>query len=235
MSLSRVIREASSAPPVYIGEHSSILTEVFQAEQLLRTSYPSLSLTTDSRGTKSIPLQEIFKIDKLLADARQQAKQAGFQDGFKAGNSRGEVEAKKAVQQFGLAISDAIAQRETMLREAKQHILELVLQISKKVTCDAVQINPETTLKMISGVIDSLTDRSQIKIKVHPDHLAIVKQNMETLIAASPSIKELSVEADPRVHLGGCFIETPSGDIDARLESQFDVVRDALTVDPSDV
>jgi flagellar biosynthesis/type III secretory pathway protein FliH len=30
------------------------------------------------------------------------------------------------------------------------------------------------------------------------------------------------------VKYGGCFIETPTGDIDARLESQFEVISDAV-------
>ena len=81
---------------------------------------------------------------------------------------------------------------------------------------------------MIRGVIDSLIDRSRLKIKVNPDHLPIVEQNIDRFLEGSTTIKELAIEPDPRVKHGGCFIETPTGDIDARLESQFDVIADTL-------
>ena len=41
-------------------------------------------------------------------------------------------------------------------------------------------------------------------------------------------LEPFSIEADPRVQAGGCFIETPSGDIDARLSSQFEVIEQLI-------
>jgi flagellar biosynthesis/type III secretory pathway protein FliH len=70
-----------------------------------------------------------------------------------------------------------------------------------------------------------------LKILVHPDFLPIVEQNIARYLSGRSVIKDLTVEADPRVRLGGCFIQTPSGDIDARLESQFDVIEDVISTD----
>ncbi len=42
------------------------------------------------------------------------------------------------------------------------------------------------------------------------------------------AIKEFEIMADSRIRVGGCFIETPSGDIDARLESMYSVIKQAL-------
>ena len=81
---------------------------------------------------------------------------------------------------------------------------------------------------MIGGVIDQLVDRTKLRVKVHPDHLPLVEQNMDRFLASSTVIKDLKFEADPRVRMGGCFIETPTGDIDARLSSQFEVIEDTL-------
>ena len=51
---------------------------------------------------------------------------------------------------------------------------------------------------------------------------------MDRFLSGSTAIKDLQFEADPRVREGGCFIETPTGDIDARLESQFEVIEHVL-------
>jgi flagellar assembly protein FliH len=101
------------------------------------------------------------------------------------------------------------------------------------VTFDAVEADPDLTAKMISAVIDSLIDRSRLIIKVNPDFLPVMEQHMNRFLESSTSIKDLKFEADPRVRHGGCFIETPSGDIDARLESQFEVVEEAILNDES--
>jgi flagellar assembly protein FliH len=77
-------------------------------------------------------------------------------------------------------------------------------------------------------MIDQLVDKSRLKIKVHPDHLPIMEQNIDRFLQNSTAIKELTFEADPRVRMGGCFIETPSGDIDARLESEFEIIENAI-------
>jgi len=73
-----------------------------------------------------------------------------------------------------------------------------------------------------------LLDRSRLKIRVNPNHLPLVEQNIETFMKGSAAIKEIEIAADPRVQYGGCFIETPRGDIDARLESQFEVIEDTI-------
>jgi flagellar biosynthesis/type III secretory pathway protein FliH len=55
-----------------------------------------------------------------------------------------------------------------------------------------------------------------------------VEQNINRFLKGSTSIKEITIEPDLRVSYGGCFIETPTGDIDARLESQFEVIDEVL-------
>jgi flagellar biosynthesis/type III secretory pathway protein FliH len=55
-----------------------------------------------------------------------------------------------------------------------------------------------------------------------------VEQNINKYLTGPALIKELTIEGDPRIKMGGCFIQTPSGDIDARLESQFDVIADVV-------
>jgi flagellar biosynthesis/type III secretory pathway protein FliH len=76
--------------------------------------------------------------------------------------------------------------------------------------------------------MEQLTDRSKVTIKVHPEFLPIVEQHRDRFLQHSSSLKELRIEADPRVKLGGCLIETPGGEIDARIESQFAVIEHSL-------
>lgn len=231
--MSKIIRHSKHAPTVYIGEKHLDFEKEALAEQKLGSSFPEVFVITDADGAKLIPIQEILKIVQVFEDQTQKACRSGYEEGYQVGLDQGRAEghsqAQRVLQQFEQAIKDAVGQREELLKEAKQKILDLVIQISRKVTFDAVAVDPEATLTMISGVIDTLIDRSKLKIKVNPGHLPIIEQHIEHLVMGSATIKEISIEPDPRVRYGGCLIETPTGDIDARLESQFEVIEETIS------
>jgi len=226
--LSNIIRQAKNAPTVFVGERQLNFDRERLAETKLSDLFPIVSVTTDADGAKFIPIEEVFNLEKLHRDACLKSFEAGHKKGYDAGLKEGLKKAEDVMNKFDSAINDTVNQRQQMIEESKQKLLELVIQISKKVTFDAIEINPEATLKMISSVVDSLLDRSRIKILVNPDHLTIVEQNINTYLKGSTAIKELAIVPDARVRYGGCFIETPNGDIDARLESQFEILADAL-------
>jgi len=226
--LSKIIRHIRLAPTVFVGEKNLDYDRQGEAAARLERIFPMVSVTTDPDGARYIPIEEVAKIENEYRKAQEEARSAGHDEGFRQGKEEGLLKAREVLKQFDSAIKDAIDRRAAMLDEARQNILKLVVEISRKVTFDAVAADPELTLKMIDGVIDTLLDRSRLKIKVNPDHLPIVEQNIDAFLQGTATIKEIKIEADPRVRYGGCFIETPTGDIDARLESQFEIVRGAV-------
>lgn len=226
--MSKLIRNANLSTTVSVGEKHFNFDQEKLAEQRLARLFPVVAFMTDADGAKFIPIEEVFKIEQLHLSALEKAKETGRKLGHQAGLDEGLAKAKDVLRDFEKAIKDAVDQREALLEEARHKVLELVFQIARKVTFDAITLDPEATCKIISGVIDSLVDRSRLKIHVHPEHLPTVEQNIDSFLKGAATIKEISVVADPRVRHGGCFIETPNGDIDARLESQLDVLEDAL-------
>ena len=228
MSLSKPIQYAPSAPAVFIGEKRHDANAEARAEKQLRGLFPLVSLITTPDGSKFIPIAEVFKMAKKHQADSEIAKKMGFENGHKIGLEKGLDEARNVLGQFEKAIQDAVTQRAEMLEQAKQKILQMTIQISKKVTFDAIEVDREATIQMIEAIINQLVDRSQLRIKVHPDHLPLIEQNMDRFLSHSTAIKDLKFEADPRVRVGGCFIETPTGDIDARLSSQFEVIEETL-------
>ncbi len=229
--MSKLIRQAKPTATVFIGEKQHDLDQESKAADKLTQILPLVSFVTDAKGAMFIPIQEVSKIEETLLQEKHRAFDGGYTDGHQKGLDEGLAEARKILEKFDRAIADAVSQREALLEEAKQKVLDLVIQISRKVTYDAVRIDPETNLTLISGVIDGLIDRSKLKIKVNPDYLPVIEQGIDRFLGDSTSIKEIAIEPDPRVRYGGCFIETPTGDVDARLESQFEVIEDTLRID----
>ncbi len=230
------MRRITEAPAVRIGENRFDLDREVQAEERLKKILPEVEVVTNHDGARAIPILEVFKIDTVLNTLRREtydraykeAYDTAYQKGLAEGAREGTQKAQDVTHNLARTITEAIEQREAMLNEARDNILHLVLQISRKVTFDAVRVDPELTRDMIARLIDTLVDPSRLRIKVNPDHLPVLEQHIDEFIKGSHRIKELTFAPDPRVRFGGCLIETPGGDIDARLESQLDVVTDAV-------
>lgn len=227
--MSRILRNVIEAPSIQVGEKHLDFNKEKNAQERLRALFPVVSVITDPDGARFIPIQDVFHLEQILNDEKEKSFQDGFKKGHEAGLQKGLEKAQKVLMDFNDVIKSSVTQREAILEEAREKVLELVIKVSRKVTFDAVEADPEITIKMINGVINSLADRSRLKIKVNPQHLPLVEQNIDSFLKSSTIIKEIAIEGDPRVQYGGCFIETPTGDIDARLNSQFEVISDVLT------
>lgn len=232
MSLSNVFTLPLAETTITVGGYNVDYEDERQAARLVHETYPELSVTSTADGRKQIPLQELLLLDRRFREAVQAARAEGLEEGrrtgYAAGLTEGQRHAREAVASLSGLLTDLVGQREALLRDAKDRILEMVEKISRRLTFAAAANDPEVTMAIIDGAINHLLDKSSIKIKVHPNHLPIVEQHIERFRGRDTAIKELSLEADPRVRVGGCLVETPSGDIDARLESMHDIMAGVL-------
>ena len=224
--MSKILRLQSLAEPLKIGEIREDADATNSGEQILARRYPDVQTETGIDGKRFVPLKEIVRIDRRVDEMLASEFERGRSQGHAEGLNQGRGEAKKAFDAFNAATNDAVNQREALLREAESNILELTLKISRKLTFDAARLDPDITAKIIRGAIESLVDKREIAVQVHPDHLPELEQVMDEFEALSTEIRKITLEADPRVGHGGCFIRTPSGDIDARLDSQFEIIEE---------
>jgi flagellar biosynthesis/type III secretory pathway protein FliH len=194
------------SPSVFIGDRHSDVEKEFVADRVLSEFFPDVAVVTTPEGKKVIPIREFLKIRDAMDKVMNGSWERGSRDGYQRGLKEGRAEAERVLQEFNAAVADA-----------------------RKVTFDAVAIDPEITLKIISGVIDKLIDKSSLKIKVNPAHLPVVEQNVDKFLKSDSAIKQYQIEGDSRVKYGGCLIETPTGEIDARLESQFEIINRSLS------
>jgi flagellar assembly protein FliH len=230
--LSRLLHSPVLDEKIIIGEYRADIEADRAAEKELTAKYKDIAITSSVEGRKLVPILEVIKIERQLSHEKEMARTTefsrGHEDGKRRGLADGHAEAQKVLDNFASIIKDIIKQRELIFDEAKQKILELVIKISRKVTFEAARIDPNITAEIISGTIKKLVDKSRIKVKVHPDHVLLIEQQIERFKGNSTIIKEIQIEGDARVRHGGCFIETPTGDIDARVESQMEIVVEAL-------
>jgi flagellar biosynthesis/type III secretory pathway protein FliH len=65
-------------------------------------------------------------------------------------------------------------------------------------------------------------------IRVNPADYDTMISNLEVLREES-RLKDITIEPSESVSPGGCYIETPTAEVDARIEEQIRELRDAIT------
>ncbi|MFQ5608566.1 MAG: FliH/SctL family protein [Candidatus Zixiibacteriota bacterium] len=211
-----------------IGSAREDAMAITRAHAVLENKYPDVRVETGLDGQQYIPLQEIERLDRRVEDFCKKNLTEGEKSGYERGLAEGRATAQKAFDELARATKDALSQRETLLREAEADIIDLTLKLARKLVFDVARVDPDVTARVVKGAIDSMVDKREMTVKVHPDHLPHLEQLMDEFQSVSTEIRKLTLEPDPRVGYGGCFICTPSGDIDARLESQFEVIEEAV-------
>jgi len=229
----KVIRTALSTESRKIGEGREDIERNDRGAQLLAEMFPDVCCETAPDGTRFIALQEVIKIVAHCTRREQQARSEGFTDGKNTGLQEGRSEAKKVFDSFSGAVNDALSQREALLRDAESRAMDIILKIAHKVTCDAARVDVDVNAAIIKGAINELADKRKIDVRVNPDHLDELRLRMDEFKSLSTDVRELRIEPDPRIGYGGCFIHTPSGDIDARLESQLGIVEESIRTESS--
>lgn len=230
--MSRVFRTTVEAPPVRIGQVEGNVAAERAAESRIRSLFPSMRIAENPNGDLLLPLVLFPQIEAHfqteLAKAREQATRDGHQRGYQEGLQEGLGQARTVAASFDQAISDLVIQREQLLQEARQDIIAMILKVSRKVTFEAVQTDESVVTAIVDSLLAQVGDRSQIRIRVHPDQVTLVRQHLEQFTSEDAMARQFAIEPDPRAHKGGCFIETPSGDLDARLDSQFEIIAQTL-------
>jgi flagellar assembly protein FliH len=171
--------------------------------------------------------------DSASAEERAAAMQAEAEhNGFEAGVERGLAEARARVEQAletVAAAERAMAEmHDRYVAEAEAAAVDLAFQIAEKVIAATVASDREAVLGVVSGALLRTTDRDHLVLEVNPGDFELVRDSASELAARLGGISRMEVVSERRVEPGGCVVRTEAGEIDARVSSQLERVRQLL-------
>lgn len=117
------------------------------------------------------------------------------------------------IQQVSSLSGEIIAQSET-------EMVELALEIAKKIVGREVTIDREVALTLVKIALAKLHNRTFAKVLLNPEDFAYIQSHLEK----ADFHGSIELVEDRSISLGGCLIQTETGEIDARIESQFDEI-----------
>ena len=171
--------------------------------------------------------------DSASAEERAAAMQAEAEhNGFEAGVERGLAEARVRVERALEAVAAgerAMAEmHDRYVADAEAAAVDLAFQIAEKVIGTTIATDREAVLGVVSGALLRTTDRDHLVLEVNPGDFELVRDSAAELAARLGGISRMEVVSERRVEAGGCVVRTDAGEIDARVSSQLERVRQLL-------
>ncbi|MCL5283169.1 MAG: FliH/SctL family protein [Armatimonadetes bacterium] len=174
--------------------------------------------------------EAMTKTHQIEQDARSQGYQLGYEEGYKIGSDKARLAIqaefdglRSQYQEALINLLNKIEERRRQIwQEVEPQVVEMVLELTRRVIHQEVQQHSDVVLAIIRGALRRATDRHELVIRVNPDDFPTVDQARQDILAIADGCKHLEIIEDRRVDRGGCVVDTPAGTIDARIQTQME-------------
>ena len=166
--------------------------------------------------------------ERKAEDQKQEAERKGFEEGREAGFLAGQAEHERLVERLHVIINKAIDRRNEIIEDSEAQIINLVLQIAKKVVKVISENQRNVVVNNVIQALRKLKEKSDVIIRVNIADLEMVTNHVEDIIERVERDHHITVAEDSTVDPGGTIIETDFGEIDARIASQLQEIEDRI-------
>jgi flagellar assembly protein FliH len=163
-----------------------------------------------------------------LNEIKENAFHKGFLEGKKVGFESGSKKAQAAIDGLKRALEQLQSVRADIHQELEKEVTHLALSIAKKIVCHEIKTTRETVVCVAREALARVDNPAKIKIKLNPDDLRFITDTQSQFKLFLQNFDQVHFEAEESIQSGGCLIETDRGDIDARIERQFEAIEEAF-------
>lgn len=183
-----------------------------------------------SAGKSDYDLDNIKKtFVKEIAQAEGRAFQKGFSEGLQKGKEQQTNETALTVQMLTSLIKELNELKQKILENAEAQILDLSMAVAQKVIHMEVATTRGIIQSVLKDAIRAIVDRENMKIHVHPQDFHYMMEIKSDFLSNFDGVKNIVFEENASVGRGGAIIETLFGEVDARIDQQFNEIKNFLT------
>ena len=168
------------------------------------------------------------KAEERASHLEIEAYEKGFAQGEKDGSELGTKRAMKVIENMETLLRSFSQMREDIIRQHEKEILALVLSVLKKILHEQVALDEKVIGETILQALSMATDRSAVSIRLNPEDCVSVENLKADFFSRIKELRTLKIVQDSSVKKGGCFLETPCGNVDARIDTQLECIRQSL-------
>lgn len=201
-----------------------------KAQSIIESSMESArSIEVAAQGQ----VNELWEAFQKESEAlKLEAKEQGYQDGFKIGRQEAERLIKheyfEKIKQAKNLLEQAYEQKEAIISEAEPFLLELSTTIATQIIKQELTDFPDKFVGLIKQHIHRIKEREYVSVCIHPDDYEFVQSQKAQLVAVVNGETEIKIIPDPLVSIKGCVIRTDYGSVDARIDTQIEEIKKVI-------
>ncbi|WP_462410736.1 FliH/SctL family protein [Neobacillus sp. Marseille-QA0830] len=170
--------------------------------------------------------EENFRIQ--LEEEKRLGYEEGYRLGIEDGRMHAQMEYQTQLRKAAGILEEAYQEKAEIVKEAEPFVMELTMEIAKKVLQQELKTHPDALIHIIKQMLASVYETESVSIGVAPEDYSFVQKQREQLLAMDNGQVEIKVFPDYSIQEGGCIIRTSSGSVDARIDVQLSEIKKVL-------
>ncbi len=164
------------------------------------------------------------KVDLIERDAYEKGFTQGEKDGLEIGGKR----VDKILEKIEQVLQEVVKYKKTFMAKCEEEALGLIQRIAEKVVHGLARADHEIVRKNIYEAFRLVADCSEVTVRISHEDMDYVKELRPEFFDRINGLKSITMESDPSITPGGCYMETAFGDVDGRLETQLEKIAAAM-------
>ena len=203
-------------------------SSVIPKEQM--TPYQRWEIPNFDHAQTSRSVAGTSRIADELGELQKKSRDDGYAAGHSEGYAAGLQQARTEAAQIHTLMQNLQEGINHIDQELAQSLLDLSLEVARKMATESLKVKPEIILEVIRTAIASLPHFNQnAHLILHPQDAELVREQMgEQLIHAG-----WKIFTDSKIQCGGCKLETAHSNIDATVQERWNHIVESIGQDQS--
>lgn len=171
-----------------------------------------------------------------LEEGKTEGYDIGYAEGMKQGRIIGEQEVKNEMAELVLQagkeaeniIEEGHKKSRAIVEASDEEIARIAFAVCEKILNREIITTPDIVINIINEAIGKVSKQAALKIKVSPENYKIVVEALPQIKLFVEGNQSIDVDVDETLKKADVIIETSNGIVDARLETQTLIMREAI-------
>lgn len=217
----------------------AIFDDILEKDSLNKYDYLSQSLK--NAKTKYKLQKPLSKADKMLlqaeslltnaknrvAEIERDAYEKGFAEGERGGIELGRKKLEPIIKNLDNLAREIAKAKEKIINENEIDLIKLSFLIASKIIHFEIQDNNDIILNIAKTTLEKTIKGGKVTLCVNPTDYQYLIDNKSQIPQLCQMVDTISIERDPAICRGGCIVLTNAGEIDASIENQIKVLKNA--------
>lgn len=174
---------------------------------------------TKRRSPQEIAMEEAVEIIRQAGDKADRLRQEAYAEGKAEGQAAGLAQYAKQLEELAVLFASLDGEREAVLKQHEESMFALITTMVDRLVQHEVSVNPLVIQACLKKAMEYVVENSTVQIHLHGDDFGRLKKASLENSRLIEGKNRIQLVEDPNISVGGCFLKTDFGEIDATLEN----------------